>query len=150
MDSSCDHSGHHSTTAETRCPFNNDGIGLPSFDFCSAMVDCCGVIHRPSTPLLRNIICHVQKGDIINQLRVSWRFESQKMSVGDPLRNQATSGNNGSIRVMGSPTSMFVLRFRRRQQVHCRFAIIVYSLFLFSPVKDAPFLWKRGKHKSQF
>jgi hypothetical protein len=111
------------------------------------MVDCCGVINRPSTPLLRNIICHVQKGGIINQIQVSWRFESQKMSVGDTLRNQATSGSNGSIHVMGSPTFMFVLSFRRRQQVHCRFAISVYSLFLFSPVKDAPFLWKREAQK---
>jgi hypothetical protein len=54
-------------------------------DSCSVMVDSCSVMHHPSTPLLRNIICHVQKGGIIDQLRVKWHFESQKMSVGNPL-----------------------------------------------------------------
>jgi hypothetical protein len=38
-------------------------------------------------------------------IRVSWRFESQKVSVGDPLRNQATSGSNGLICMLGMPTA---------------------------------------------
>jgi hypothetical protein len=122
------------------------------------MVDCCSVIYCLSAPLLHNSIRHIWKdfffltsssmqvGGIVLVtivIRVSWRFESQKMSVGNPLRNQATSGSkNGLIPMLGSPTSMFVLIFHRHRQVHCQFAISIYSLFLFSPMKDAPFLWK--------
>jgi hypothetical protein len=47
-------------------------------DCCSIMVDCCSVMHHASTPFLCNIICHVQK-DGIDQLQVSWHFESQIM-----------------------------------------------------------------------
>jgi hypothetical protein len=115
-----------------------------------------------SAPLLHNIIHHIWKGFFFfltsrsmqvggimftTAIRVSWCFESQRMSVGNPLRNQSTSGSNGSIRLLGLPTSMFVLIFRRRRQVHRPFAISIYSLFLFSPVKDAPFLWKREAQK---
>jgi hypothetical protein len=103
---------------------------------------CSAMHHRPSTPLLRNIICRVQKGGIIDQLQVSWHFESQIKSVADPpfgsklLQQEILmdpyicwGGQNQCLCWDFAVQSRFI--------VHCDWH---FSLFLFSPMKDAPFL----------